>query len=108
MTPITSPDQFLDICNGCEAALAVPGDPAGYCEDCHAEAVPPMTADLIRARTPIDSERTIEFLIDPTRATTTRTGTLYGTIVEHDGGTVVVGSHPHLYEFTYAQIVGIR
>jgi hypothetical protein len=34
---MTAPDP-LTICNGCDAAPALPESPAGYCADCEREA----------------------------------------------------------------------
>lgn len=65
-----------------------------------------LDTDAIRAKTPIDGDRTITFLIDPTLRTSSRTGTLYATVIDHSTS-LIVGAHPNLYEFPFSAIVGI-
>jgi len=66
-----------------------------------------MTPDTIRARTPVDSERTISFLIDPTLRTSSRVGSIYATIIDHSGDTLIVGRHPDLFVLPFETIVDI-
>lgn len=44
---MTITEDALTICNSCEAAPMVPGDPAGYCAGCKADALA-AGADLAR------------------------------------------------------------
>lgn len=66
-----------------------------------------MTPDMIRARTPIDTERTIRFLLDPSQRTSTRVGEIHATILDHSGDVLYVGRHPDLFALSFDSIVEV-
>ena len=66
-----------------------------------------LTPDRIRSRTPIDTERTIRFWLDPTQRVSTRVGEIYATILDHSGEELIVGRHPDLFVIPFDSITEI-
>jgi len=55
-----------------------------------------MTPDQIRARTRVDSNVTVTYRVGPRPTGASRTATVYGTVIDHSGDSLILGVHPSM------------